>query len=104
MKQICKTRKIRKTLVDLLSFCMEQCGTCSWRFSERFKQVSKYNFAISLAVGKHMISDSQSDYKFVGLKCSEKHQEQVPHCPMQKFNKFTKVFRIFLILQTCFIS
>ena len=24
--------------------------------------------------------------------------------PMQKFNKFTKVFRIFLVLQTCFTS
>ena len=42
--------------------------------------------------------------KFFGLKRSEKRQERVPHRPMQKLNKFTKVFRIFLVLQTCFIS
>ena len=38
------------------------------------------------------------------LKRSEKRQERVPHRPMLKLNKFTKVFRIFLVLQTCFIS
>ena len=39
-----------------------------------------------------------------GLKRSEKRQERVLHRPMQKFNKFTEVFRIFLVLQICFIS
>ena len=43
-------------------------------------------------------------YKRPGLKRSEKRQERVPHRPMQKLNKYTKVFRIFLVLQTCFIS
>ena len=26
MKQVCKTRKIQKTFVNLLSFCMGRCG------------------------------------------------------------------------------
>ena len=38
------------------------------------------------------------------LKRSEKRQERIPHRSMQKVNKFTKVFHIFLVLQTCFIS
>ena len=29
---------------------------------------------------------------------------RVQHRTVQKLNKFTKVFRIFLVLQTCFIS
>ena len=42
--------------------------------------------------------------KFFGLKRSEKRQERVPDRLMQKLNKFTKVFRIFIVLQTCFKS
>ena len=40
MKQVCKTRKIRKAFVNLLSFCMGRCGIRSWRFSERLKQAN----------------------------------------------------------------
>ena len=40
MKQVRKTRKIRKTFVNLLNFCIGKCGIRSWRFSERFKQAN----------------------------------------------------------------
>ena len=47
-----KRKKIRKTFVNLLNFCMGRCGIRSCRFSQRFKQISKYEFAVSLAVRK----------------------------------------------------
>ena len=52
MEQICKTKKIRKKFVSLLNFCMGRCGIRSCRFSQRFKQISKHELAISLAVSK----------------------------------------------------
>ena len=52
VKQICKTKKIRKTFVNLFSFCMGRFGIRSCRFSQRFKQISKHEFAISWAVRK----------------------------------------------------
>ena len=43
-----KRKKIRKTFVNLLNFCMGRCEIRSCRFSQRFKQISKYEFAVSL--------------------------------------------------------
>ena len=52
MKQVCKTKKIPKTSVYSLSFCIGRCGIRSCRFSRGFKQISEYEFAISLVVRK----------------------------------------------------
>ena len=86
---------------------MGRCGIRSCRFSQRFKQISKYEFAISLAVRKHSnlyTNETANSYFEICLKRSEKRQERIPHRPMQKFNKFTNVFRIFFVLQTCFAN
>ena len=86
---------------------MGRCGIRSCRFSQRFKQISKYEYAISLAVMKHSnlyTKEIANSYFEICLKRCEKRQERIPHRLMQKFNKFTKVFRIFFVLQTCFAN
>ena len=41
MKQVCKTRKIRKTFVNWFNSCVGRCWTRFWRFQRRFKRVSE---------------------------------------------------------------
>ena len=40
-------------------------------------------------------NETANSYFEICLKRCEKRQEGIPHRPMQKINKFTKVFRIF---------
>ena len=93
-----KRKKIRKTFINLLNFSMGRCGIRSCRFSQRFKQISKHELAISLAVRKQSklyTNEIKSSCFEICLKRCEKRQERIPHRPMEKFNKFIKVFRIF---------
>ena len=86
---------------------MGRCGIRSCRFSQRFKQISKYEFAISLVYKFECFltaNEIANSYFEICLKRCEKRQERIPHRPMQKFNKFTNVFRIFFVLQTCFAN
>ena len=86
---------------------MGRCGIRSCRCSQRFKQVSKHELAISLAVKEQSnlyTNEIASSCFEICLKRCEKRQERIPHRPMEKFNKFTKVFRIFFVLQTCFAN
>ena len=102
-----KRKKIRKTFVNLLNFCMGRCGIRSSRFSHRFKQISKHELAISLAVRKQSnlyTNEIASSCFEICLKRCEKRQERIPHRPMQKFSKFTNFFRIFFVLQICSTS
>ena len=75
MKQVCKTRKIRKTLfVSLLNFCIKRCGNRSWRLQRRFKQVSKYEFAVrrqsNLHIGGTRLKvDKKKDSVFPDSQC-----------------------------------
>ena len=48
-KKFVKRKKIRKKFIN---FCMGRCGIRSCRFSQRFKQISKHELAISLAIRK----------------------------------------------------
>ena len=77
---------------------MGRCWIRSCRFSHRFKQISKHEFAISLVYKFDCLltaNEIASSCFEICLKRFEKRQERIPHRPMQKFNKFTKVFRIF---------
>ena len=47
-----QNEKNTKAFVNLLNFGMGRCRTRSWRFQRRFKEVSKYEFAILLAARK----------------------------------------------------
>ena len=49
MKQVCKTRKIRKTFVNCSIFAWDNAG------KRRFEQFFEYEFAISLAVKKFAV-------------------------------------------------
>ena len=92
-----KRKKIRKTFINLLNFSMGRCGTRSCRFSQRFKQISKHELAISLVYNFDCFltaNEIASSCFEICLK-REKRQERIPHRPMEKFNKFMKVFRIF---------
>ena len=94
MKQVCKTRKIRKTFVNILNFCMGRCWIHSWRFQRRFKQVSKYEFAISLAVRTFELMRLQIRI----LTFSETYNERVidnysqnRRSPNRKYGHFTVI-------------
>ena len=99
MKQVCKTRKIRKTFVNLINFFMGRCGIRSCRFSERFKQANLQSHWLSKIACFPTANEITNSFLEACLKRSEKRQERIPHRPIQKFNKFKKVFRIFLVLQ-----
>ena len=82
MEQICKTKKRRKKFVNLLNFCMGRCGIRSYRFSQRFKQISKHELAISLAVRKQSnlyTNEIASSCFEICLKRCEKQEERIPH-------------------------
>ena len=86
---------------------MGRCGIRSCRFSQRFKQISKHELAISLVYKFDCFLTANEIARScfeICLKRCEKRQERIPHRPMQKFNKFTKVFRILFVLQTCFAN
>ena len=71
MKQVCETKKIRKTSVYLLNFY-------------------KYKFDCFL-----IANEIANSYFEICLKRRKKRQERITHRTMQKFNKYTDVFRIF---------
>ena len=52
VEQICKTKKIRKTFVELLNFCMGRCWIRSCRFSQRFQRFQNTNLQ------SHWLSES----------------------------------------------
>ena len=102
-----KRKKIRKTFVNLLNFCIGRCGIRSCRFSHRFKQISKHEFAISLAVRKHSnlyTNETANSYFEICLKRCEKRQERIPHRPMQNLINLQTFFVFFFVLQTCFAN
>ena len=86
------------------------CGTMrvrSCHFPRRCKQISEYEFAISLAVRKQpnlykfkcflTANEIANSYSEICLQRREKRQERTPHRPMQELNKYyTDVFRIFV--------
>ena len=43
MKQVCKTRKIRKTFVNLFNFCMDDAGFALGAFSDVSKSFQNTN-------------------------------------------------------------
>ena len=97
MKQVCKNEKTTKNFCKFVKFLH---GTMRDPLLRLFRTFQTKEFA------SHWLSEIvwfPTANEIPNLHF-EGRQERVPHRPMQKLNKFTKVFRIFLVLQTCFKS